>query len=119
MRRRAPAFSNWARLRTSSSRASRVLAAQEMDEDARLASADDAVVHAEALEDLEGDRLVLLEEVHVVVDDADEAEVVVRLGDRQFLAQLLGQRGVARCRPRGSSGNRWPSRRCPPAPRAR
>ena len=86
MRRRAPAFSNWARLSDLELACLAVLAAQEMDKDARLASADDAVVHAEALEDLEGDRLVLLEEVHVVVDDADESEVVVRLGDRQPVA---------------------------------
>ena len=62
-----------------------------MGEHPRLASANGAVRSAKAFEDLEGDRLVFLEEVHVLVDDAHESEVVVGLGDRQLVAELLGQ----------------------------
>src|SRR4051812_3313363 len=59
-----------------------ILAAKEVNEDACLARADDTTVDAEALEDLEGDRLVLLQEVDVVVDHADETEFVMRLRER-------------------------------------
>ena len=68
-----------------------VFAAQEVLEHERLSDADDAIGDAVTLEDLERDRLVLAQEVDVLVDHPHEPEVVVGLGDREFVVSLFGQ----------------------------